>query len=168
MRFAAAARANLGRGQRVETIGDARPEVRSSLDRAGRFLGLAALEVGVDLMLEADMAAVRAKSMALGQLFVETMEPVAARHRFTLVSPGDPAERGSQISYAHPQAYPIVQALIARGVVGDFRAPDVLRFGLTPLYTSFADVEAAVRAIAAVMDEGAWDAPEYMERAVVT
>lgn len=132
------------------------------------ILGLAALEVGVDLMLEADMAALRVKSMALGQLFVETMEPVAARHRFTLVSPGDPAERGSQISYAHPQAYPIVQALIARGVVGDFRAPDVLRFGLTPLYTSFADVEAAVRAIAAVMDEGAWDAPEYRERAAVT
>lgn len=132
------------------------------------ILGLAALEVGVDLMLEADMAALRVKSMALGQLFVETMEPVAARHRFTLVSPGDPAERGSQISYAHPQAYPIVQALIARGVVGDFRAPDVLRFGLTPLYTSFADVEAAVRAIAAVMDERAWDAPEYMERAAVT
>jgi kynureninase len=77
-------------------------------------------------------------------------------------------ERGSQISYAHPQAYPVVQALITRGVVGDFRAPDVLRFGLTPLYTSFADVEAAVRAIAAVMDEGAWDAPEYRERAAVT
>ena len=130
--------------------------------------GLAALEVGVDLMLEADMAALRAKSMALGQLFAESMEPVAARHGFTLVSPGAPAERGSQISYAHPHAYPIVQALIARGVVGDFRAPDVLRFGLTPLYTSFADVEAAVRAIAAVMDEGAWDAPEYRERAAVT
>ena len=64
--------------------------------------------------------------------------------------------------------YPTLLDLITRGVVGDFRAPDVLRFGLTPLYTSFADVEAAVRAIAAVMDEGAWDAPEYRERAAVT
>ncbi|MGN3975522.1 kynureninase [Tsuneonella sp. SYSU-LHT278] len=132
------------------------------------ILGLAALEVGVDLMLEADMAEMRAKSVAMGELFAQAMEPVCGRHGFTLVSPSDPAERGSQISYAHPQAYPIVQALIARGVVGDFRAPDVLRFGLTPLYTLFAEIEEAVAVITSVMDEAAWDRPEFTVRAAVT
>lgn len=132
------------------------------------ILGLAALEVGVDLMLEADMALLREKSAALGVMFAEAMGPLCAQHGFRLVSPADPAERGSQISYAHPEAYAIVQTLIARGVVGDFRAPDVLRFGFTPLYTAFADVARAVTTIGAVMDERAWDRPEFKVRAAVT
>lgn len=132
------------------------------------ILGLAALEVGVDLMCEADMADVRAKSVEMGELFARRMAPLCERHGFALASPADPAERGSQISYTHSQAYPIVQALIARGVVGDFRAPDVLRFGLTPLYTSFAEIERAVEIIASVMDEAAWDRPEFKVRAAVT
>ncbi|MFA9201671.1 MAG: kynureninase [Cypionkella sp.] len=132
------------------------------------ILGLAALEVGVDLLLEADMAAVRAKSIALGELFAARMAPLCAAHGFALASPAGPAERGSQIAYAHPEAYPIMQALIARGVVGDFRAPDVLRFGLTPLYTSFVEIAAAVDTLAAVMAERAWDRPEYRVRAAVT
>jgi kynureninase len=132
------------------------------------ILGLAALEVGVDLMLEADPAALRAKSVAMGALFAERMAPLCDRHGFTLAAPADPAERGSQISYAHPHAYPIVQALIGRGVVGDFRAPDVLRFGLTPLYTAFAEIAVAVDTIAAVMDERAWDRAEFKVRSAVT
>lgn len=132
------------------------------------ILGLAALEVGVDLMLEADMALLREKSVALGMMFAEAMGPHCGKHGFRLVSPVDPEERGSQISYAHPEAYAIVQALIARGVVGDFRAPDVLRFGFTPLYTSFGDVAGAVAAIGAVMDERAWNRPEFKVRAAVT
>lgn len=132
------------------------------------ILGLAALEVGLDLFLEADMGAVRAKSVALGELFAERMVPLCRDHGFALASPADQAERGSQISYSHPEAYPIVQALIARGVVGDFRAPDVLRFGLTPLYTSFAEVAAAVDAIGAVMSERSWDRPEFKVRAAIT
>lgn len=132
------------------------------------ILGLAALEVGVDLMLEADMAELRAKSVAMGALFAERMAPLCDRFGFTLASPADPADRGSQISYAHPQAYPIMQAMIASGVVGDFRAPDVLRFGLTPLYTSFAEIEAAVAAIAEVMESNAWDRSEFKVRSAVT
>ncbi|ANY21001.1 Kynureninase [Tsuneonella dongtanensis] len=132
------------------------------------ILGLAALEVGVDLMLEADMAEVRAKSIAMGSLFTALMEPLCAAHGFALASPSDPNQRGSQVSYSHPNAYPIVQALIARGVVGDFRAPDVLRFGLTPLYTSFAEIASAVDILRAVMDEGAWDRSEFHERSAVT
>ncbi len=131
-------------------------------------LGLGALEVGLDLMLETDMATVRAKSVALGALFQTLMMPLCERHGFTLVSPEEQALRGSQVSYSHTQAFPIVQALIARGVVGDFRAPDVLRFGLTPLYTAYAEVAAAVEAIAAVMDERAWDRAEFKVRTTVT
>ena len=131
-------------------------------------LGLAALECGVDLMLEADMTQIRAKSVALGELFVAGMAPLCERFGFTLASPAGPAARGSQIAYAHPEAHAIVQALIARGAIGDFRAPDILRFGLTPLYLRFADVERAVAILDEIMEARAWDRPEYRVRSAVT
>ncbi|GGD89866.1 kynureninase [Tsuneonella deserti] len=131
-------------------------------------LGMAALEVGVDLFLEADMAQVRSKSLSLSRLFIERMKPLCAAHGFQLASPELEAERGSQVSYRHPQGYAIMQALIARGVVGDFRAPDILRFGFTPLYTSHVEVAAAVDHMAQVMEGGEWDRPEYKVRAAVT
>jgi kynureninase len=131
-------------------------------------LGMAALEVGVDLFLEADLAAVRAKSLSLSQLFIEEMTPLAERWGFVLASPADPAERGSQVSYRHPEGYAIMQALIARRVIGDFRAPDILRFGFTPLYTTHVEVAAAVDHIEAVMAAGEWDRPEYKVRSAVT
>ena len=131
-------------------------------------IGLTALECGVDLLLEADMAAVRAKSLALAERFAARMQPLCGRHGFTLVSPADPGQRGSQIAYAHPEGYAIMQALIARGVIGDFRAPDILRFGLTPLYLRFGDVDRAVAILAEIMDADAWDRPEYKVRAAVT
>ncbi len=131
-------------------------------------LGLAALEAGIDLFLEADMAAIRAKSVALTELFIERMEPLCAAHGFTLASPRDPAERGSQVSYAHPNGYEICQALIARDVIGDFRAPDILRYGFTPLYTRFADVAEAVERLHDICDTRAWDRPEHRVRSAVT
>ena len=131
-------------------------------------LGLAALECGVDLLLEADIAAIRAKSIALVERFAERMAPLCEQHGFTLVSPADPAQRGSQISYAHPEGYAIMQALIARGVIGDFRAPDILRFGLTPLYLRFADIDRAVEILAEIVATRAWDRPEHKVRAAVT
>jgi kynureninase len=131
-------------------------------------LGLASLECGVDLMLEADLAQVRAKSIMLGELFTARMEPLCAEHGFTLASPADPALRGSQIAFRHPEAYAIVQALIARGVIGDFRAPDILRFGLTPLYLRFGDIEQTVQILGQVMATRAWDRPEFKVRAAVT
>jgi len=141
----------------------------------GRFLvgtppvlGMTALEVGVDLFLEADMAHVRAKSISLSQMFVERMAPLCAAHGFALASPLDPAQRGSQVSYRHPEGYAIMQALIARGVIGDFRAPDILRFGFTPLYTTHVEVAAAVDHIDGVMAAGEWDRPEYKVRSAVT
>ena len=131
-------------------------------------VGLAALEVGVDLFLEADMGQVRAKSLSLSQLFIERMAPLAERWGFELASPADPAERGSQVSYRHPEGYAIMQALIARGVIGDFRAPDILRFGFTPLYTTHAEVAAAADHLDAVMAASEWDRPEHKVRSAVT
>jgi kynureninase len=132
------------------------------------ILGLAALEVGVDLFLEADMAAVRAKSVSLSELFAARMEPLCAQHGFKLASPRDPAERGSQLAYRHPEGYAIMRALIDRGVIGDFRAPDILRFGFTPLYTSHREVAEAVAILASVMDAREWDREEYRVRRAVT
>jgi kynureninase len=131
-------------------------------------IGLTALEAGVDLMLEGDGAALRSKSLALGRLFVELMEQKCSRHGFRLASPTDESSRGSQICFAHEHGYPIMRALIARGVIGDFRAPDILRFGFAPLYVRHADIWHAVDHLSAVMDSGEWDRPEFHARASVT
>jgi kynureninase len=131
-------------------------------------IGLAALEVGVDLMLEADGAALRAKSMTLGRLFAKLVERRCGRYGFRLASPADEASRGSQICFAHEHGYPIVQALIARGVIGDFRAPDILRFGFAPLYVGHADIWHAVDHLVTVMESREWDRPEFQTRASVT
>ena len=85
-----------------------------------------------------------------------------------LVSPADPEQRGSQVSYAHPDGYAIVQALIARGVIGDFRAPDILRFGFAPLYLRHVDVLDAVLALRDVLATRAYDDPRFRDRALVT
>jgi kynureninase len=130
-------------------------------------LSLTALECGVDSVLAADMAALRRKSMALTDLFVELVESRCAG--LHLASPRNAAKRGSQVSFAHPNSgYPIMQALIARGVIGDFRAPDILRFGFTPLYTRFVDVWDAVEHLVQVLHSGEWREPRFNQRAAVT
>ncbi len=116
-------------------------------------LSLAALEVGVDTSLAAPMSAIREKSLRLADLFIALM---AQAPGFELLTPRDPARRGSQVAFAHPHGHAIMQALIERGVIGDFRAPDVLRFGLAPLYVRFVDVWDAVAALDDVMRSGAW------------
>lgn len=131
-------------------------------------LGLAALETGVDLFLEADMAQVRRKSLRLGDLFMDLMAPLCDRYGFELVSERDPAHRGSQVAYAHPQGYAIVQALKELDVIADFRAPDVLRFGLTPLYLRYRDIAETIDRLEQVCAARAWDKPEYQHRAAVT
>ena len=137
------------------------------------MLSMAALECGVDTVLAAaplgGMAAIREKSIALTGMFIALVESRCAGHGLTLVTPREPAARGSQASFAHATAgYPIMQALIARGVVGDFRAPDVLRFGFTPLYTRFVDVWDAVTHLEQVMTTGEWREPRFNIRAAVT
>jgi kynureninase len=120
------------------------------------ILGLAALEAGVDLALEVAPADLAAKSAKLWDFFNALMEVRLAGQGFSLATPVDPAVRGSHISYVHPMGYAIMQALIARGVIGDFREPDVMRFGLTPLYLRFEDVWRAVDVLAQIMSAEAW------------
>lgn len=132
------------------------------------ILGLAALEVGVDLIAEADMREVRAKSVKLSELLIELMEPLCAKYGFELASPVDRAAAGSHVSYAHREAYAMTQALKERDVIGDFRDPDVLRLGLTPLYLRYADIVEAVRRLRDVCETRSWDRPEFRERAAVT
>jgi len=129
-------------------------------------LGLAALEVGVDLIAEIGVARLYAKSQALSEFFLESL--MAHDVALELVSPPRAAERGSQLSFRHPDAYAICQALIARGVIGDFRAPDVLRLGFAPAYLSFADMAAAARHLAEVLASGEWQRPQFNQRAAVT
>jgi kynureninase len=129
-------------------------------------LALSALEAALDIWDRVDMADVRARSIQLSQAFIRAIE--AACPDLALASPRDPEARGSQVSFRHPQGYAIMQALIARGVIGDFRAPDILRFGLTPLYIDPNDVERAVQILAEVMGGRLWDQPEYHRRARVT
>lgn len=131
-------------------------------------LGLAALECGIDLLNRAEMQEVRRKSLGLSQLFIERMEARCGEFGFRLASPLDPALRGSQVSYTHPNGYEIVQALKARDVIGDFRAPDILRFGFTPLYLRYADVVEAVERLREICLTRAWDKPDYRVRAAVT
>lgn len=132
------------------------------------ILALAALEAALDVWSTADLAAVRAKSVALCELFIARVEDACAGFGLRLASPRNASCRGSQVSFAHPDGYAIMQALIARGVIGDFRAPEVLRFGFTPLYTRFVDVWDAAAVLAEVLKTRAWDDEAYRTRAAVT
>lgn len=137
------------------------------------ILALTALDCGVDTLLAAEpaggMGALRAKSVALCELFTALVESRCAGHGLTLASPREAALRGSQVCFSHPEiGYAVVQALIARGVVGDFRAPDILRFGFTPLYTRFVDVWDAVEHLRQVLEAGEWRRPEFKRRQAVT
>ncbi|QUD87007.1 kynureninase [Phenylobacterium montanum] len=131
-------------------------------------LGLSALEGALTAFDGVTMAEVRAKSVALGELFIALMDARCAGLGFSLVSPRNPAERGSQLSWTHPEGYAIVQALIARGVIPDYRAPQVLRFGLTPLYVRFLDIWDAVEHLVQVMQREEWREERFKQVAAVT
>ncbi|OBY27463.1 kynureninase [Leisingera sp. JC1] len=130
------------------------------------ILQLTALEAAMDIWDMAEMDAVRAKSIELCDLFIALVEESCPQ--LELASPSDPAFRGSQVSFKFDEGYAAMQALIARGVIGDFRAPDIMRFGFTPLYIDEGDVRAAAEIIADVMNNALWDRPEYMVRHAVT
>ena len=144
------------------------PGVERFLCGTPPVLSLAALDAALDLWREVDLAALREKSAALGDLFLELVAAECAGHGLEPACPLDAARRGSQVSLRHPEGYAIVQALIARGVIGDFREPDVLRFGFAPLYLGYAEIGDAVRHLREVMARREWDRPEHRERAAVT
>ncbi len=132
------------------------------------ILSLAALECGVAAIAEVGVERLRAKSVALTELFLDLLERDCSGHGFEVASPREPACRGSQVSLRHGEGYAIIQALIDAGVVGDFRAPDLLRFGFAPAYVQFVDVWDAVAALHRIMESRGWDRPEYRVRAKVT
>ena len=127
---------------------------------------MAALEAAMDIWDQVDMTELRGASIALTDRFVAGVE--AACPDLTLASPRDPQRRGSQVSFRHPEGYAMMQACIAAGVVGDFRAPDILRFGFTPLFIGAEDVDRAVDIIARVMRERLWDDDRFRAKAAVT
>jgi kynureninase len=132
------------------------------------IIGLSALEQAVDLLLDQDLATVFAKGQQLCSLFIDLVEDRCAGLGLTLATPRQQAIRGSHVSFTHDNGYPVMQALIARGVIGDFRAPDMLRFGLTPLYVSFEDVWRATEILRDILLHRSWDEETYRVRAEVT
>jgi kynureninase len=131
-------------------------------------LGMSALDTALDVFADVEMAQLREKSLALTDLFIRLMEPLCAEYGFRLVTPREHERRGSQVSYAHPEGYAVMQALIDSGVIGDFRAPDIVRFGFTPLYLRYADVWEAVQRLETVMRTGKWHEPRFQVREKVT
>jgi kynureninase len=131
------------------------------------ILALAALDAGLSTFEGVSMSDVERKGRALTQLFIDEVESRCGAD-MRLASPRDPAQRGSHVSFVHSNGYPVMQALIARGVVGDFRAPDLMRFGFAPLYNSHAEIVRAAEILADIIATRDWDQPRFRERARVT
>jgi kynureninase len=132
------------------------------------ILSLAALECGVQTVARAGIDRIRRKSIRLTDLFILLVEQECAGHGLALASPTDAEHRGSQVSYRHPEGQAIVAALIERGVIGDFRGPDILRFGFAPAYLRFVDVWDAVATLREVMESRGWDRSDLRRPAKVT
>ncbi len=127
---------------------------------------MAVLEAALEVWDDIDLDAVRSRSIALSELFIREVE--ARCPALQLASPRDPAQRGSQVSFAFEHGYAAMQALIVRNVIGDFRAPNLMRFGFTPLYLDEGDIHKAVLTLEHVLNEQSWDRPEFRIRAAVT
>jgi kynureninase len=131
------------------------------------IIALAALEAGLDTFAGVAMQDVAAKSRSLSRLFVDEVE-ARCGNEIRLASPREPTERGSHVVFAHPEAYAVVQALIARHVVGDFRAPDLMRFGFAPLYNTHVEMVRAAQSLADILATREWDQERFKQRAKVT
>jgi kynureninase len=130
------------------------------------ILGLAALETGIELVAEIGVERLYAKSQKLSEFFRQCLRELGVD--LLLASPENPAERGSQLSFRHPDAYALSQALIARGVIGDFRDPDILRLGFAPAYLRFEDMAAAARHLSEALKGREWQQEQFRNRAAVT
>ena len=151
---------------------DTRFKPASSIDkfRCGTpaVLSYIALESSLDIFEQLDMHAIREKSKRLTTLFVDLVESFCSAYPLQLVSPRDSDQRGSQVSFSHPEGWPIMQALIAHRVIGDFRAPDLLRFGFAPLYTRYEDVWLAASMLFHILQAECWKDPIYAAPNLVT
>jgi kynureninase len=146
---------------------EAAPGVQRFVTSSPSIIALASLDGALEVFEQTSMAAIREKSLALTDLFIELVE-ARLPGVFDMVTPRDHARRGSQVALAHPDGYGIVQALIERGVVGDFRDPNICRFGFTPLYLRYVDVFDAVEILVDVITSGAHLDPKFQTRNPVT
>jgi kynureninase len=146
---------------------EAAPDIRRFLTGTPSILALAALDAGLDTFQGVAIADLEAKSEGLTRFFIEAVEDRCGVET-QLASPRDPKARGSHVCFAHPQGYAVMQALIARGIVGDFRPPDLMRFGFAPLYNSYEDARRAAEALADILSTREWNQPRFRERQKVT
>ncbi len=142
------------------------PGIERNLCGTSSVMASSALEVGVDIMASVSQQRLREKSIKLCDLFIELIETRCPE--FTILSPRDSSERGSQVSMGHEQGYAIMQALIQRQVIGDFRAPNVLRFGFTPLYVRYVDIWDSVSVLVDIMKNDSWNCEEFKTKTAVT
>lgn len=154
----------MGHAQPFDFAPDYRPAGGIDALRVGTppILSMSALDAALEAFTGVDLAQVRSKADALFDIFVHDLPDGVE-----LLTPADPKDRGTQVSLRHPEAYAVMQALIARGVIGDFRQPDIMRFGLTPLYLRFVDVAKASGILREVIETRAWDRAEFKTRAKV-
>ena len=159
----------MGHAAPFEFAGDFRPAPGIGRMLAGTppVIALSVLDSSLDILLEAGMAGLRVKSVALTELFISLMAEQCGGIGLELLSPQNSAQRGSQVSYGYINGYGAVQALIARGVIGDFRQPDIMRFGFAPLYLRYVDVWDAVQALAAVLANEEWRHHKYGDKGAV-
>jgi kynureninase len=159
----------MGHSEPFAFVDDFRPAdgIRKFLTGTPSILALAALEAGLDTFAGVAMRDIEAKARALSELFVNEVE-AGCGSEVSLASPRDPAQRGSHVSFTHPESYAVMQALIARGVIGDFRAPDLMRFGFAPLYNRFEDAWRAAELLGDILASREWDQPRFRERKTVT
>ena len=133
-----------------------------------QVLSLASLDEALNVWEDVSMHDVRKKSTAQTERFIAGVERECDGHGLALLSPRNSAERGGQVSFEHAEGYRIMQALISRGVIGDFRAPNILRFGFSPLYVSFADIDRAIEILAEILRTETWRQPQFAAKRTVT
>ena len=147
---------------------EAHSGIRRFLIGTQPMTSLSLVECGLDIALSANMGDVRRKSLALTDLFIDLVEQHCGEFDLKLITPRDHASRGSHVSFVHAEGYSIMKALISRGVIGDYREPGVLRFGITPLYIGYVDVWNAVDVLRDILENKTWDTAEFREREAVT
>jgi len=159
----------MGHSEPFAFVDDYRPApgILKFLTGTPSIIALAALEAGLATFDGIAMRDLAAKSRSLSQLFIDEVEGRCGSE-VSLASPRDPAGRGSHVVFAHAEGYAVMQALIARGVIGDFRAPDLMRFGFAPLYNSHVEMVRAADILAVILTTREWDQPRFKERAKVT
>ena len=129
---------------------------------------LSTAEIGIDIILRADIQAIREKSMRMTDLFIELVEARCGDHDISLVSPRNAENRGSQVSFFHEQGYPIIRAMHDSGVGCDYREPGIMRFGFAPLYIRYVDVWDTFEKLHKILDSGVWTDSDYSDGAAVT